>query len=248
MDDVILARAPFLCIAFDLEAVDALPIPCMSVCVDSDYFARRIGLDVPQSAEELQELSRACHVALHGHDFQPEPLAQLQRLLGNVGDIEVKHVSFMLSRTPAVAKVDVRLEVARLADLLDRLEWRPGSSMAVQRAVRELLPEQQHIQLNLPLTPGFGSVLEAEFLAGQSQVSREARLAFLDRLVGAGLCAPAKAEVLAKAALEPLAPQNDGSTVARAWYVKVRFDGGMPSEAKAYLGLMPHRPAARRPD
>jgi hypothetical protein len=244
-DDPRLRRAPFLCIAFDLEATCVLPVPCLSVCIDPDFFARRLGIGPTTrvAPEEVELLTAHCHRLLHETELPAAVRARLRRYL-DADYVEAKHVSLMLSRSPAAVKVDVRLPVDALTDYLtERLDWR-DAARGIHACVRTLLPEQRHVQLNLPLHQERVHPLEVEFLAGPIEVEREARCEFLSRLVTAGLCTESKAAVLERATLAPLSYSSDGTPVARAWYAKVRFAGETPVDAKAYIGVMPRTPRA----
>jgi len=64
------------------------------------------------------------------------------------------------------------------------------------------------------------------------------RKRFLETLVAKGLCSRGKADVLWRLLEDPIG-DAEGQAVARGWYVKVRFIDDSPSEAKAYVGLMP---------
>lgn len=235
---------PFVCVAFDQPGDPAvLPAPALSLCIDRDFFARQLGLPTPQPppAAELVALAAACHEQLRG---EPVPAACRDLLAATlaVDGVTARHISLMVSRTPATFKLDVRLAADRVAPLLRAIGW-PGDVRRAVDGIRAVMPWPGELQLNLVLHPALGANLEVELLTGRGDAGREDRLAVIDRLVAAGACDAAKAAALRDAWLDPVSPGRDGTIVARSWYVKVRFEGDRIAEAKAYLGLMPRRRA-----
>jgi hypothetical protein len=233
-------RIPFVCVAFDRPGAEAaVPAPALSLCVDRGFFARQLGLPPPPSppAAELLALAEACHERLRGDALPAACRILMARCLDDAA-VVARHVSLMVSRTPATFKLDVRLPLDRVAPLLRRIGW-PGSVPAVVNRLDELMPWAGHVQLNLVLHPALGSSLEVELLTGRGEASSADRHAVLDKLVAAGRCDPAKAAELRDAWARPVSLGGDGLIVARSWYLKARFDGDTLAEAKAYLGLMP---------
>ena len=228
---------PFVCVAFDRPGDPAaLPAPAISLCVDPDFFARRLGLPTPPpaSADEIAALAARCHQRLRG---EPLPAACRRLIESCVRDGAIaRHISLMVSRTPATFKLDVRLPIDAVAPLLQRIGW-PGSVPDAVAGIRAVMPWRGHVQLNLVLHPALGSRLEVELLTDRGEASAGDRSRLLDALVAAGHCDPAKAAALCDASARPVS-DGGGAIVARGWYVKVRLDGGRIAEAKAYLGLM----------
>jgi hypothetical protein len=231
---------PFVCVAFDQPGDPAVvPAPAISLCVDRDFFARQLGLPTPPPppAAELVALAGTCHDHLRG-----EPLpASAGRLLAAalaVDGVMARHISLMVSRTPATFKLDVRMPVDRVATLLRAIGW-PGDARRAEDGIRAVMPWHGHLQLNVVLHPALGAGLEVELLTGSGEAQREDRIALLDRLVAAGVCDVARAAALRDAWLDPVSTGRDGTTVARSWYIKVRLESDRIAEAKAYLGLMP---------
>lgn len=242
-------QIPFVCVAFDLPGDPAaLPAPGLSLCVDPDFFAHELGLPAPASGPvpEVVRLAEACHDQLRGEPLPAPCRRLLERCLSGDDGVTARHVSLMVSRSPATFKLDVRIPVDGVASLLGRIGW-PGAIPRVVAGIRRLMPGQGHVQLNLVLHPALGSSLEVELLTGRGQASTADRLALLRSLVDAGHCDPDKAAALRDAWARPVSRDGTGLIVARSWYVKARFDGDGIAEAKAYLGLMPRVLSRARP-
>ena len=159
-----MARVPFVWAAFDLDAATSeLPVPCLGLCVDADFFARRFGahLPAPDPAHVL---------ALADDSFQrllgtPLPPILRDRVAACLFTKQVvpKHFSFMLGRSPATFKLDVQLPVDQVADLLRGVGW-AGFPERIQERIRGLMTWSGSIQLNLVLHPQVVGPLEVEFL------------------------------------------------------------------------------------
>jgi len=241
------AQIPFACVAFDLPGDRAgVPVPAMSLCIDRAFFTRLRGLPSGPAAPaaDLLALAKDCHRRLCGDALPARSLRLLTRCLSGDG-VLAKHVSFMLARTPAAFKLDLRIAVDRLAALLRRIEW-PGPADAAVERIRALAPRQQHVQLNLVLAPGLDASLEVELLTHAAEAGSEERAAVLQQLVDGGHCDPAKAEALRASSRHPVVRDPDGLIVARNWYLKVKLDGDRIAETKAYLGLLPRAWAQAR--
>ncbi|HEX8111975.1 MAG TPA: hypothetical protein VF516_29790, partial [Kofleriaceae bacterium] len=210
---------------------------------DRDFFARQLGLPTPPPppATELAALAADCHDPLRGEPL-PAACRDLIEATLAVDGVCARHISLMVSRTPATFKLDVRLPADRVAPLLRAIGW-PGDVRRAVDGIRAVMPWPGELQLNLVLHPALRTSLEVELLTGRGDARREDRLALLDGLVAAGACDAAKAAALRDAWLDPVSTGRDGTVVARSWYVKVRFEGDRIAEAKAYLGLMPRRRA-----
>jgi hypothetical protein len=230
---------PFVCVAFDHPGDPAdVPAPAISLCVDRDFFVRRLGLSPPPPpAAELVALAATCHDQLRSEPLPASARRLLEAALA-VDGVMARHISLMVSRTPATFKLDVRLPVDRVAPLLRAIGW-PGDARRADDGIRAVMPWRGHLQLNLVLHPALGASLEVELLTGSGEAHREDRLALLDRLVVAGVCDAGKASALRDAWLDPVSTGRNGAVVARSWYIKVRFESDRIAEAKAYLGLMP---------
>jgi hypothetical protein len=234
-------QVPFVCVAFDrTEQGMDLVAPCLSLCIDEDFFAKRLGLvgSQPPNISRLLQLAADCYARLADAPLPEAARARLARWLTADESVEAKHLSVMLSRANAPLKLDVRVNVERLAPFLEGGGW-PAPVMPIARRLREFVPWECHVQLNLVVYPDSASVLEVELFAGDNELAPEARYAVLDRLVAARLATREKADVLRQAWLHPTSQDEEGWVVARSWYVKLRFAGDEPTEAKAYLGLMP---------
>lgn len=235
---------PFVCVAFDQPGDPlALPAPAMSLCIDRDFFARQLGLPTPPPppANDVVALVAACHDHLRGEPL-PASCRDLVAATLAVDGVTARHISLMVSRTPATVKLDVRLPADRVAPLLRSIGW-PGDVRHAVDGIRAVMPWPGELQLNLVLHPTLGASLEVELLTSRGDAGREDRLTLLDRLVAAGVCEAAKAAALRDAWLDPVSSGRDGTIFAQSWYIKVRFDGDRIAEAKAYLGLMPRRRA-----
>jgi hypothetical protein len=234
------AEVPFVWVAFDLpDAAVALPAPCLGVCADPHFFYRRLGGDPVDGdpASRVCSLADRSHRTLLGEPLPEDARRRMGRCLG--AGAEAKHLSFMLGRTPATVKLDVRLRAEGVASFLRTIEW-PEDADAIQAQITALMPWSGHVQLNLVLHPELAPPLEVEFLTTASESTPEQRGAFVEMLASEGLCGAAKARVLLSAKdLTQRGGGDSGGRVVSGWYVKVRFAGGRPREAKAYLGLMP---------
>lgn len=234
---------PFVWLAFDLERhMRALPAPCPAPCVDADFFARRLGAKLPpQPASALAVVARTCHEAFFGHAIPEEVERTFLRCLSVEGvSVRAQHFSFMLSREPATFKLDVQLPVHQVRQFLTAVAW-PGPAARIEAGIRSYMPWDGQVQLNLVLSPRLTPPLEVEFLSGGQQIATTDRLAFVERMVESGLCAPEKAGVLREIAEQRLLRAVDAceNDLALNWYVKIRFQEAAAAEAKAYLGLMP---------
>lgn len=233
------ASVPFVWMAFDLERkFSELPPPCIGVCADRDFFARRLGAP-PQpstSASDLEALADHCYLRLHDVAMPEACRGLLRRCLGE--RVDARHFSYMLSRDPPTFKLDVQLRVEAVGGFLEAIGW-PGPARRIQASLRELMPWEGHVQLNLVLHPELRPPLEVEFLTLPTEVDSAGRFAFLDRLVDGGLCGRDKADVLRSLWSYPLGLGASEGRVGRSWYVKARFREDRPYQAKAYVGLIP---------
>lgn len=233
------SRIPFIWIAFDLDReLAGLPSPCIGLCIDPSFFARRLGADAagPTSAD-LEQLADSFSRFFSGVALTAATKALFQTCLRAAGGVEPKHLSYMLGRPAAPLKLDVRLPVDRVGEYLHEIGW-PAPARSVEQGIRRLMPWSGNVQLNLVLQPHLTQPLEVEFMTLATEVTAAARASLLDSLVAAKLCSPEKARVLSNLHDRSLGYTN-GQPVARGWYVKVRFVDGVASEAKAYVGLMP---------
>lgn len=229
---------PFLFLAFDSDiSASARPAPCLSLCVDPDFFARHDGKQVPPlDAERVLEVVRRSHLDLAGVQL-PEAASERLLSLARCEGIELRHVSFMLSRPSAPVKLDLRLPLSQLGQYLQQQLWPHATAVATTLA--ELSPFGDYLQLNLPLEPYPARRLEIEVLAGRVQVTREERFQFLARLVERGVAASDKVQVLRSLHQRPLVELAANTLLGANFYVKLCFEEGDLVESKVYLGFMP---------
>jgi hypothetical protein len=235
------ANVPFVCAAFDLEpnGSEALPPPCVSLCVDSDFHARRLGLRLPAPA--VAAVTRVAAALAHHFD---QPLHSEQaatiRLVLNAGQrVEARHLSLMAGRPDRSLKLDVRVWLASMGDLLAKLPW-VRQPHAIAREVHELVGTGGAVQLNLPLLPQPSSPVEVELFTGRARPEIDERLRFIETLGLAGLISPEKAEALRHISERPQV-HTGRRWIGRSWYVKVRVHPDGRRDAKAYLGFVPAR-------
>jgi len=233
------SRIPFIWIAFDIDReLSRLPSPCVGLCIDPAFFERRLGSS-HQAGEDiaaLETLADSFSRFFGGVGLTETTKALFRSCLAEPG-LEAKHFSYMLGRASTPFKLDVRLDVDRVAAYLRRIGW-PGPAEKVADSVRELAPSSGKVQLNLVLQPQLTQPLEVELFTMTSEAPPVERKHFLETLVAKGLCSRGKADVLWRLLEDPIG-DAEGQAVARGWYVKVRFIDDRPSEAKAYVGLMP---------
>jgi hypothetical protein len=230
---------PFVCTAFDLEpdGHDLLPPPCLSLCVDSDFHARRLGLRVPPpSLEAVTSVARA----LADHFGQPllaEHAIALRLMLDSGHRVEARHLSLMATRLDRALKLDVRVWLQSLGDYLATLPW-VREPHAVAHGVHELVGTGGAVQLNLPLSPQPNVPVEVELFTGLARAEIDERLRFIEALRHSGLVSPEKAEGLRRISERPLV-HTGKLWVGRTWYVKLRVHPDGRRDAKAYLGFVP---------
>lgn len=239
---------PFVWMAFDRDAAGRPdPVPCLSLCVDRGFYVRRMGSSIlhglePYRPSQLRHLAADSHGRLLGTALDAETGDRLEACAAALEPFGFpKHVSFMSARDPVTVKMDVCLPLNAVVPFL-KAAGRPESTEGLHEALLRFMPWNGRIQLNLVMNATAAvQPLEAEFLTLPGEAALRDRLAFADTLVSAGLCAPAKAEVLREVSLHPLreAMENGEPAVARGWYCKIRFQGDIPLDAKAYLGLEP---------
>jgi hypothetical protein len=216
-----------------------LPAPCLSVCVDEHFFARRLGFvpERPVTALEYQRLVYECRRRLARPDAAMPEL--LQRCLSHP-NVQPKHVSFMSTRAPPTVKLDLRIGVEYLASFLEAIGW-PESAPDLVASVRRFMPWDGAVQVNLVVEPGMAPPLEVELLTQAGEVGEQERTDFLDRLVVSRLCCAEKARALMDIWRSPLVARQGDLPVARNWYVKLRLHPTGPVDAKAYLAMMPRQ-------
>lgn len=231
---------PFVCVAFDLAGptLGALPLPCLSFCVDPHFFARRLGMPAPaMTPASLLTLASDCYREVSGRALLQTARNTLQLYLDAHLVAEPKHLSIMLSRTDAPLKLDVRLRLEQLEYFLAAIHW-PASAGQLAKCARQFVPRDSRVQLNLLVHPAMPSKLELEvFVDGDGTLDR--RLVFLDELVRQGVADASKVEVLRLISEHPTSADVDGQTFGRTWYAKLRFEGASVEDAKAYVGVMP---------
>jgi len=238
-------RIPFVCVAFDIAGgVRPLLAPCLSLCIDPNFFIKRMGFPLraqPTPSEQV-ELARDCFARVTGQVLQAAVADRIARCLSAPVAVEAKHLSFMLPRAGVPVKLDVRLRTHALAAFLEYIEW-PAPWHRLECAVRALLPWDGTLQLNLPMqnpTQDPSQMpLEVEVFADSADGSVEQRFWLLAKLVETGLCDRGKAGVLHELWSSPSFSDSEGRLLGTSWYLKLRFSGSTPADAKAYLGFMP---------
>jgi hypothetical protein len=233
-------QVPFVCVAFDLP-VDrrTLPVPCLSLCIDPNFFIKRLQLPplAALSVDELDGVVQSCHRRLTGLELTARARDLFRIILTADDTVEPRHVSFMLSRAGAPAKLDLQLRADRLSSFLARV-GRAEQAQTVDVLLRELVPDAELIQLNMLLDHRDSTCLEVEVFT-DVRSRPEQRLFFLEKLVAARLAMPAKARVLRDATVQPLITEELGQTFAKSWYIKLRCGQEAVVDAKAYLAVMP---------
>jgi hypothetical protein len=233
---------PFIWEAYDSgRCRDDNPIPCLSLCLDAAFaWVRDIVPGLPAyDAERVAGLAAECHMQLAGEEMATETLDRIRMVINALGRSgNARHISFMLGRSPASVKLDIRIPSRLVREYLREIGWE-GDGDGIQRVVDAFSPEEGQIGLNLILEPWVRNPLEVEFcLAGTRP---EIKSGFLRRLARSGLCTAAKAEFLEQAARVPdWIPDDRFATILRrSWYAKVRVLDASPIEAKAYVGIAP---------
>jgi hypothetical protein len=237
----LLPRIPFICIAFDLaHAHDRLPLPCLSLCVEPDFYAKRLGFirAAPARAGELLALATNCYAELTGTALPAEARARLASCVEGDDSIEPLHLSIMLPRPGHPMKVDLAIRAGRVPAFLARIGW-PEPCDRLERTLAAFARPDDRLQLNLVVHPEFAPPLEVELFAGDAAATAHDRLPVLDKLVAAGLASVDKVTVLRDAWERAPSLEACGRPVAQSWYLKIRFSNSDPRDAKAYLGLMP---------
>jgi hypothetical protein len=240
---------PFVCAAFDLDGSQSLPVPCVSVCVDGDFFGRRLGLTQQPglTPRQLLDVLDGCHGALCGAPMPREALERVESLasFAAASGARIKHASIMLSRPDAPLKLDLALPLARLGLLCKHLACSQAAD--VTRHLEGLIEPSDEIQVNLIVYPAPALPLEIELFAGEGPGHAGQRQALLNHLVASKICTQAKADVLAELIRNPIREVEQGLTLSVSWYIKLRFWGPQRCDAKVYIGLMPrHRARPNR--
>jgi hypothetical protein len=233
---------PFVSAAFDIGSLEVLPAPCVSLCVEPDFFARRLGFPAQPALTRAQLLGvlSGCHDELCG---TPAPAVACERLgllqdFAARGGVRIKHLSLMMSRPRQPVKVDMALRLAQLPEVLALLAWPPGGSEPLIERVRHLLPWDARVQLNILINPEPTYPLELELCADDADQSVD-RWALLERMLSAELCSEVEANALEQLQFSATVETEHGRTLSMSWYIKLRFWESKRCDAKAYLGLMP---------
>jgi hypothetical protein len=237
----LLTRIPFICIAFDLaQAHERLPLPCLSLCVEPDFYAKRLGFvrAAPARAGEVLALAADCYAQLTGTHLPAESCARLASCVEGDDSLEPLHLSIMLPRAGHPMKVDLAIRADRVPAFLARIGW-PEPCGRLESSLAAFARGNDRVQLNLVVHPDFAAPLEVELFAGDAASTASDRLPVLDKLVASGLASVEKANVLRDAWVRVSSLEACGRLVAQSWYLKIRFSDSDPRDAKAYLGLMP---------
>jgi hypothetical protein len=247
--DWLSAQVPFVCFAFDEDSEDLrwLPIPCVSFCVDAEFYARRLGARVtPVTLATVESVAELCADALNEAPLEEPVRERLKAVMSTDDGVEARHLSVMLARREPVMKLDVRLPRENVARFLSRA-YPAALVEAATAGIATLQPDSQDVQLNVALQSGGTPVVESEFLTGRADGSWVDRSRLLERLVEQGLACEAKAHALRQVLERPVIFVDAQHAVARSWYIKVRYFEDGYRDAKAYLGFMPHAAAPLLP-
>ncbi len=230
---------PFVCLAFE-DASSRLPVPSVSLCVDPEFYVRKLGkVLAPVPARQVEQIARLCARELSGEALDSTALERLYDVLAGSEGVEARHLSLMLARSPATLKLDVRITSSALPRFLERRPWLQGPSVdGLVAELSSLLPKTEHLLINVPLvtTPG---ALEVEVLTDRGDASTTQRFALLDRLVALGISSREKADALKLLWSSPLVHDAAGRAIGRSFYLKLKFHVDGRRQAKAYLGLLP---------
>jgi hypothetical protein len=227
-------------------AVSGPPVP--GIFIDLDEGAAR----APARAARAR-LRRV--LAAFGREPDAEEDAALARVLEALpAGAFAPYVGFFPGRAaPALRLCVAGAGAGALPEMLARCEW-PGEARLLREALRGLSTgegDPQPLLLHIDLAPAPLPRVGVEFvLDPAAQVRGEVReTAFLDRLVALGLCDAARRRALADwpgCTRERLDHELWPSLVLRRVnHLKVLFDGGAASAAKAYLVVL-HAHHARR--
>jgi hypothetical protein len=247
-----------LCLEFDLRDASPSEVP-----VPSAFFAPCQGITRTDAAGDGLSAAWVLDPALRLLRGTLLPPAAARTVTGCVaalpGDAHVFQVGLMLARPVDAVRLCVRgLEFSDLPAYLARVGW-PGTWDEARTALApfaELATRTAlHLDVGSEVYPRIG--LECYLEAPDGSDWSPTATAFLDALVGAGLCVPSKRDGLLawpgeqrltadRVALPP-AVANRAGLLGRAAFtmyrremnhVKLTFSPGRPLEAKAYVGVV----------
>lgn len=233
-------EVPFLWVSLDTEHLEsAIPLPGLGLSADPMFLRHQL---VPGNASDLgsehvRRIVQRYGPAL-GQRLPPAATERIDRILSYPDSVvAARQCSFMLGRSPATFKFDVRLEAAHLGSFLEWIDWPRAEEHHAMFA--ELYPWETPIQLNLVLHPHTTGPLEVEMMT--TSTPNQQRAEFLERLQRRGLCSGEKARCLLDLMARGTSPATHNAEmfqIGYAWYAKVRFGQGGPIQAKAYVGMM----------
>jgi len=236
------AAVPFMFVAFDLpEEVDALPVPCLSLCTDPGFFMRAVGLPPlrPAPREWPLQLLQKCCSALGAEPIWDEAQRRGEDFLTSSDALEVRQLSLMVGRRPVAFKFDVTLPRRELPRFLEANGWSCDDARDVTGQLSAVGPVRERVQLNYAVQPSAAAskALELELgCTGATDLSAEERGELLERLLRDEVVTALQARALMDLCRDPCRSFDQGA-VFRHWYLKLRLVVGQRATAKAYLGF-----------
>ncbi|WP_437318136.1 hypothetical protein [Sorangium sp. So ce385] len=219
----------------------ASPSPSFCVCVAQEYRSPRTLAADPERA--WSALVRSLRCLLPGVES-----ATLRRLERTVAALppggQLIHLSVMLGRSPAAAKLYVAVPRRELSAYLHEIGY-PGALDDVAALTREPFPEVEPVYLDLTISDAVSSRIGLAFsqlhLRGPGQATRDWG-GLLDLCVERGACCPEKRAALgAWTGSERVCFDGERWPVRLHRYLDVKLvvAEGKPLLAKAYLGFQP---------
>jgi len=218
-------RIPAVYLEYDRQSSNDFSIskPCIYMALNPD--------SLPRNEEQGHPHQRALFSGwrtMHGEEPSEslrQRLKALHEALGTEG--HVIHLGVMRARRDQVTRLTLFMPISEVCSFLEKLNY-PHSIDSLQRALEDVRPFFlpslcDRLSLILDLDYPDGAIqpkLGFEILVGSSQE----RANFIDFLVHRSLCSPEKAEWLL----------NDEEAM-RLHYIKLNFEDGKWSEAKAYF-------------
>jgi hypothetical protein len=222
---------------------DGAPVPCVSFLMDPDFLRRGdAGRFTPHpSTRRYRPFADEALGDLLGDALSPALRAAIAACFSALPrGGAFFYLAAMLPRGRAVIKVNGSVPRRSLARYLRDVGW--GGSMDALDAILAIHGgPRARFDLDLDgdrLSPKIG----VEFFSGLPRDDAASRREVLDRLVGMGLCDPAKRDALlgwAGDAIVPFEGKPWPTRLRKTWYVKVVHAPSAPLEAKGYLGFTP---------
>jgi hypothetical protein len=247
-----------LCLEFDLRDAGPSDVP-----VPSAFFAPWRGITRTDAVDQGLSAAWVLDSALRLLRGTPLPPAVVQAVSGCVralpADAHIFQIGLMLARPVDAVRLCIRdLELADLPPYLARVGW-PGPWNEADAALAPFATLATRTALHLDVGSAVYPRIGLECYVGPPSDGAwpPATTAFLDALVDAGLCVPAKRDGLlawpgeqrvSAADVPPLPSIADkarlmsrtASTIygREVNHVKLNFTPGRPLEAKAYVGVL----------